>query len=150
MHFLVTLLLMMVRLMNAIGYWIGAMPCYHSTGRFVGNYKFSGRCGVCMVILRLINLVLGLMMGSSLVKILVQFAIRFLEVMHMFLGIQLVMTSKNTKSMENCFVMLICNVVSLIRSNSMLGLVHGIVVHLIISQRSMSEVEYYCSIEWHC
>lgn len=145
-----TLLSVTVGLMNVVGCWFGAMPCCHGAGGLAGHYKFGGRSGGCVAILGTLNLVLGLVLGGSLVKILVQFPVGFLGVMLMSTGIELAMASRNTESMDDCFVMLVCTVVSLVGSDSVVGFVCGIVVHLLLRIRRLSKVEYWCSIEWIC
>lgn len=97
-----------------------------------------------MALLDAVNLALGLVLWSSLVKVLEQFPLGFLGVVLMFSGIELAMDSRNTNSMEDCFVMLICTVVSLVGSDSVLGFACGIVVHLLLRLRNMSRVQQWC------
>ncbi|KAL2487870.1 molybdate transporter 1-like [Forsythia ovata] len=64
-------------IMNLIGCWFGATSCCHSAEGIAGQYKFGGMSGWCVALLGIAKLVLGL--GSSLVKILDQFLVGFLE-----------------------------------------------------------------------
>lgn len=75
--------------MNVVGCWFGVMPCCHRAGGFAGHYRwFGGRTGVCVALLGVAKLVMGLVLGTSLVKILNQFPVGFLGVMLFFAGIE--------------------------------------------------------------
>ncbi|KAL2466407.1 Molybdate transporter 2 [Abeliophyllum distichum] len=95
-------------IMNLIGCWFGAMPFCHGVGGLAGQYKFLG----------VAKLVLGLVLGSSLVKILDQFSVGVLGVLLLFDGIKLAMCSRDMNSKEESVVMLICTVVSLVGSSA--------------------------------
>ncbi|GMN39757.1 hypothetical protein TIFTF001_008993 [Ficus carica] len=97
------------------------MPCCHRAGRLAGHYKFGGRSGGCVALLGVVKLALGLFLGTSLVKILSQFPVGFLGMMLFFAGIELAMASRKLGSVDDCFVMLICTVVSLVGSDAVLG-----------------------------
>lgn len=58
-----------VGVMNLVGCWLGAMPCCHGAGGLAGQYKFGGRSGCCVALLGAAKLGLGLVLGSSLVKV---------------------------------------------------------------------------------
>ncbi|XP_044462875.1 molybdate transporter 1 [Mangifera indica] len=132
-----------VGLMNLVGCWFGAMPCCHGAGGLAGQYKFGGRSGGCVALLGAAKLVLGLVLGSSLVKILDQFPVGVLGVLLLFAGIELAMASRDMQSKEEAFVMLISTAVSLVGSGAALGFVCGIVVHVILKLRSFSG-------DWSC
>ncbi|KAL2505608.1 Molybdate transporter 1 [Abeliophyllum distichum] len=100
-------------IMNLIGCWFGAMPCCHGAGGPTEQYKFGGRSEGCVTLLGVAKLVLGLILGSSLVKILDQFSIGVLGVFLLFDRIELAMCSRDMNSKEESVVMLICTVVSL-------------------------------------
>lgn len=126
-----------VGLMNLVGCWFGAMPCCHGAGGLAGQYKFGGRSGGCVALLGLAKLVLGLVLGSSIVKILVQFPVGVLGVLLLFAGIELAMCSRDMNTKEESFVMLICTAVSLVGSSAALGFLCGIVVHLLLKLRKV-------------
>ncbi|KAL2552022.1 molybdate transporter 1-like [Forsythia ovata] len=84
-------------IMNLIGYWFGATSCCHGAGGLAGQYKFGGRSGWCMALLGVAKLVLGLVLGSSLVKILDQFPVGVLGVLLLFVGIELCSRDINSK-----------------------------------------------------
>ncbi|KAE8702953.1 Molybdate transporter 1 [Hibiscus syriacus] len=125
-----------VGLMNLLGCWFGAMPsCCHGAGGLAGQYKFGGRSGGCVAILGAAKMVLGLVLGTSLVVILHQFPVGLLGVLLLFAGIELAMTCRDMNSKGEAFVMLICTAVSLVGSSAALGFLSGIVVHLILKLR---------------
>ncbi|XP_027081430.1 molybdate transporter 1 isoform X2 [Coffea arabica] len=126
-----------VGMMNLIGCWFGAMPCCHGAGGLAGQYKFGGRSGGCVALLGLAKLVLGLVLGSSLVKILDQFPVGVLGVLLLFAGIELAICSRDMNSKEDSFVMLTCTAVSLVGSSAALGFLSGIVVYLLLRLRKL-------------
>ncbi|RZC71672.1 hypothetical protein C5167_034854 [Papaver somniferum] len=129
-----------VGVMNLAGCWLGAMPCCHGAGGLAGQYKFGGRSGGCVAILGAAKLVLGLVIGSSLVKILTEFPVGLLGVLLLFAGIELAMTSKDMNSKEEAFVMLVCTAVS-IGYNAAVGFVGGIILYLLLKLRNLSKSE---------
>ncbi|KAI3718472.1 hypothetical protein L6452_19346 [Arctium lappa] len=124
-----------VGLMNLTGCWFGAMPCCHGAGGLAGQYKFGGRSGGCVALLGVTKLVLGLVFGSSIVKILSTFPVGVLGVLLLFAGIELAMCARDMKSKEESFVVLVCTAVSLVGSSAALGFVTGMVVHLFFRVR---------------
>ncbi|OUZ99732.1 sulfate transporter [Macleaya cordata] len=128
-----------VGLMNLVGCWFGAMPCCHGAGGLAGQYKFGGRSGGCVAVLGAAKLVLGVVLGSSLVKILTQFPVGLLGVLLLFAGIELAMTSRDMNTKEESFVMLVCTAVSLVGSSAALGFAVGMVVHLLLKLRNSSK-----------
>ncbi|KAL2453588.1 Molybdate transporter 1 [Abeliophyllum distichum] len=111
---------------NLIGCWFGVMPCCHSAGGLAKKYNFGGRSGGCVALLGVAKLVLGLVLGSSLVKILYQFPVGVLGVLLLFDGIELATSSREMNSKEESVVMLICTAVSLGGSSATLGFLCGI------------------------
>lgn len=136
-----------VGLMNLLGCWFGAMPCCHGAGGLAGQYKFGGRSGGCVALLGAAKLVLGLVLGSSLVMVLDAFPIGVLGVLLLFAGIELAMTSRDMNTKEDSFVMLICTAVSLVGSSAALGFVCGMVVHLLLKLRNWHKGQP-CSTIW--
>ncbi|PWA35509.1 molybdate transporter 1 [Artemisia annua] len=126
-----------VGLMNVVGCWFGAMPCCHGAGGLAGQYKFGGRSGACVALLGGTKLLLGLLLGSSIVKILTAFPVGVLGVLLLFAGIELAMCARDMKSKEESFVVLICTAVSLVGSSAALGFVTGMVVHLLLRLRKL-------------
>ncbi|XP_009621197.2 molybdate transporter 1-like [Nicotiana tabacum] len=136
-----------VGLMNLIGCWFGAMPCCHGAGGLAGQYKFGGRSGGCVALLGVAKLVLGLVLGSSMVKVLTQFPVGVLGVLLLFAGIELAMCSRDMNSKEESFVMLLCTAVSLVGSSAALGFLCGIVVHVFLKMRNIGD-GHSCSGVW--
>ncbi|KAJ9702443.1 hypothetical protein PVL29_004263 [Vitis rotundifolia] len=128
-----------VGLMNLVGCWFGAMPCCHGAGGLAGQYKFGGRSGGCVALLGAAKLVLGLVLGSSLAKLLNQFPVGVLGVLLLFAGIELAMAARDMASKEESFVMLLCAAVSLVGSSAAIGFVCGIIVHLLLRLRNMTK-----------
>jgi hypothetical protein len=129
-----------VGLMNMIGCWFGAMPSCHGAGGLAGQYKFGGRSGVCVALLGTAKLVLGLVLGTSLVKILNQFPVGVLGVLLLFAGIELAMACRDMNSKEESFVMLICTAISLVGSSAALGFLAGMLVHVLLRLRNLSKI----------
>lgn len=129
---------MTVGLMNLVGCWFGAMPCCHGAGGLAGQYKFGGRSGACVALLGATKLVLGLLLGSSIVKILTAFPVGVLGVLLLFAGIELAMCARDMTSKEDSFVVLVCTAVSLVGSSAALGFVAGVVVHLLLRLRKLA------------
>uniref|UniRef100_A0A6N2LA85 SLC26A/SulP transporter domain-containing protein n=1 Tax=Salix viminalis TaxID=40686 RepID=A0A6N2LA85_SALVM len=134
-----------VGMMNIVGCWFGAMPCCHGAGGLAGQYKFGGRSGGCVALLGAAKLVLGLVLGSSLVMVLNQFPVGVLGVLLLFAGIELAMASRDMNTKEEAFVMLICAAVSLVGSSAALGFLCGIAVHVLLKLRNWQEKDQPCS-----
>ncbi|KAH0989690.1 hypothetical protein GBA52_001173 [Prunus armeniaca] len=126
-----------VGLMNVVGSWFGAMPSCHGAGGLAGQYKFGGRSGGCVALLGTAKLVLGLVLGTSLVTILNQFPVGVLGVLLLFAGIELAMCARDMNTKGESFVMLICTAVSLVGSSAALGFVVGMVAYLLLCIRKL-------------
>ncbi|XVF47942.1 hypothetical protein PTKIN_Ptkin03bG0150100 [Pterospermum kingtungense] len=146
-EFSATSLSVTVGLMNLVGCWFGAMPCCHGAGGLAGQYKFGGRSGACVAILGAAKMILGLVLGTSLVTILHQFPVGLLGVLLLFAGIELAMTCRDMNTKEESFVMLICTAVSLVGSSAALGFVCGMVVHVLLKLRNLCR-DQSCSTVW--
>ncbi|XP_022756506.1 molybdate transporter 1-like [Durio zibethinus] len=146
-EFSATSLSVTVGLMNLVGCWFGAIPCCHGAGGLAGQYKFGGRSGGCVAILGAAKMILGVVLGTSLVTILHQFPVGLLGVLLLFAGIELAMSCRDMNSKEESFVMLICTAVSLVRSSAALGFVCGILVHVLLKLRNWSR-DQSCSTAW--
>nr|GMD44279.1 molybdate transporter 1 [Ipomoea batatas] len=129
-----------VGLMNLVGCWFGGMPCCHGAGGLAGQYKFGGRSGGCVAVLGVVKAVLGLVFGSSIVKILVQFPVGVLGVLLLFAGIELAMCARDMSSKEESFVLLVCTAVSLVGSSAALGFLCGIIAHLLLKFRKLTGI----------
>ncbi|XP_059461778.1 probable ADP-ribosylation factor GTPase-activating protein AGD14 [Corylus avellana] len=110
----------------------GSVKYYYDERRSPRYAQENSRYGVP----KRTKLVLGLVLGSSLVKILNQFPVGVLGVLLLFAGIELSMASKDMNTKEESFVMLLCTAVSLVGSSAALGFVCGIVAHLLLRLRN--------------
>ncbi|CAF2049375.1 BnaA09g40790D [Brassica napus] len=138
--FTATSVSMTVGLMNMVGCWFGAMPTCHGAGGLAGQYKFGGRSGGCVALLGLAKLVLGLVLGSSLVGIMEKFPVGVLGALLLFAGIELAMAARDMNTKGDAFVMLVCTAVSL-GSNAAIGFVAGIVLYVVLWMRNYGRVK---------
>ncbi|GMG99038.1 hypothetical protein Nepgr_000878 [Nepenthes gracilis] len=135
-----------VGLMNLVGCWFGAIPCCHGAGGLAGQYKFGGRSGGCVALLGAAKLVIGLVLGSSIVRVLDQFPVGVLGVLLLFAGIELAMASRDMNSKEESFVMLLCTAVSLVGSGASLGFLCGMAAHLLLKLRVLDKPQAFCRV----
>ncbi|CAD5319503.1 unnamed protein product [Arabidopsis thaliana] len=126
---------MTVGLMNMVGCWFGAMPTCHGAGGFAGQYKFGGRSGGCVALLGVAKLVLGLVLGGSLVGILEKFPVGVLGALLLFAGVELAMAARDMNTKGDAFVMLMCTSVSL-GSNAAIGFVAGVLLYVVLWMRN--------------
>ncbi|CAF2113824.1 molybdate transporter 1 [Brassica napus] len=131
---------MTVGLMNMVGCWFGAMPTCHGAGGLAGQYKFGGRSGGCVALLGVAKLVLGLVLGGSLVGIMEKFPVGVLGALLLFAGIELAMAARDMNTKGDAFVMLVCTAVSL-GSNAAIGFVAGIVLYVVLWMRNYARVK---------
>ncbi|XP_022131374.1 molybdate transporter 1 isoform X2 [Momordica charantia] len=140
--FSVTSLSITVGLMNLVGCWFGAVPTCHGAGGLAGQYKFGGRSGGCVVLLGTAKLLLGLVLGSSIAKVLNEFPVGILGVLLLFAGVELAMAARDMNSKEQAFVMLICAGVSLVGSSAALGFLCAMVVHVLLWLRKLGRQQH--------
>ncbi|KAL6842647.1 hypothetical protein ACP4OV_027491 [Aristida adscensionis] len=122
--------------MNLVGCWFGAMPCCHGAGGLAGQYKFGGRSGGCVAALGALKLVLGLALGGTILRVLVQFPVGLLGVLLLFAGVELAIAARDMSSKAEAFVMLLCTAVSLVGSSAALGFLCGMVAHGLLMLRA--------------
>ncbi|CAN6442583.1 unnamed protein product [Victoria cruziana] len=137
-EFTATRISISVGLMNLVGCWFGAMPCCHGAGGMAGQYKFGGRSGACVALLGLVKLVLGFVVGSSLVEILKEFPTGLLGVLLFFAGTELAMAARDMGTKPQWFVMLVVTAVSMVGSyGAALGFVFGMVTHPLLKVKDL-------------
>ncbi|CAN6282411.1 unnamed protein product [Urochloa humidicola] len=122
--------------MNLVGCWFGAMPCCHGAGGMAGQYKFGGRTGGCVAALGAAKLVLGLVLGGSMLRVLVAFPVGLLGVLLLFAGVELAVAARDMSSKAEAFVMLLCAAVSLVGSSAALGFLCSMVAHGLLMLRA--------------
>uniref|UniRef100_A0A0E0LQA2 SLC26A/SulP transporter domain-containing protein n=1 Tax=Oryza punctata TaxID=4537 RepID=A0A0E0LQA2_ORYPU len=102
--------------MNLVGCWFGAMPCCHGAGGLAGQYRFGGRSGGCVAALGGLKLALGLVLGGSMLRVLVQFPVGLLGALLLFAGVELAAAARDMSTRAEAFVMLLCTAVSLAKA----------------------------------
>ncbi|CAM6120166.1 unnamed protein product [Calypogeia fissa] len=117
-----------VGLMNLVGCWFGAMPVCHGCGGLAGQYRFGARTGLSVVILGSVKLLVGLVFGSSLLRLLSNFPVGLLGVLLFFSGLELAMACRDMSTRMEAFVMLVVTFVALGTSNLTKGFVIGLMV----------------------
>uniref|UniRef100_A0A0D9X3D3 SLC26A/SulP transporter domain-containing protein n=1 Tax=Leersia perrieri TaxID=77586 RepID=A0A0D9X3D3_9ORYZ len=122
--------------MNLVGCWLGAMPCCHGAGGLAGQYRFGGRGGGCVAALGGLKLALGLLLGGSMLRVLLQFPVGLLGALLLFAGIELAAAARDMSTRSEAFVMLLCTAVSLVGSSAALGFLCGIIAHALLLLRA--------------
>eukprot|EP01018_Ginkgo_biloba_P022534 Gb_14916 [translate_table: standard] len=135
-----------VGVMNLVGCWFGAMPVCHGAGGLAGQYRFGARSGASVAFLGTAKVCLGLLLGTSLLKLLTQFPIGLLGVLLLFSGIELAMASRDMHSKQESFVMLMCAAISLTGSSAALGFGCGIALYALLKLRDMEFVDLFESL----
>ncbi|XP_024515740.1 molybdate transporter 1-like [Selaginella moellendorffii] len=125
-----------VGLMNLVGCWFGALPVCHGAGGLAGQYRFGATSGVAVAMLGVAKLVLGLLLGSSLVRILQAFPVGLLGILLLFSGVELAMACRDQTSRKDSFVMLSCVAISQ-GSNLAVGCVCAILLYALLQAREM-------------
>ncbi|KAL5231848.1 hypothetical protein ABZP36_030624 [Zizania latifolia] len=122
--------------MNLVGCWFGAMPCCHGAGGLAGQYRFGGRSGGCVAALGGLKLALGLVLGGSMLRVLVQFPVGLLGALLLFAGVELAAAARDMSTRAEAFVMLVCTAVSLVGSSAALGFLCGMIAHGLLMLRA--------------
>ncbi|KAH8202809.1 hypothetical protein TruAng_002972 [Truncatella angustata] len=78
-----------VALMNLLGCWFGAMPVCHGAGGLAAQYRFGARSGASIILLGVFKIVLGLVLGESLLGLLIAFPNSLLGIMVVAAGLEL-------------------------------------------------------------
>ncbi|CAM6013705.1 unnamed protein product [Sphagnum balticum] len=136
-----------VGLMNLVGCWFGAMPACHGAGGLAGQYRFGARSGFSVVFLGTAKLLLGLLIGSSLIHILSKFPVGLLGVLLLFAGLELAMACRDQNTRTDAFVMLVVTVVSLTdytSYGSAMGFGCGMVAAILLRIRETKFWEKLC------
>jgi len=133
--------------MNLVGCWFGAMPACHGAGGLAGQYCFGARSGFSVVFLGTAKLLLGLLLGSSLIHILSKFPVGLLGVLLLFAGLELAMACRDQNTRTDAFVMLVVTVVSLTdytSYSSAMGFGCGMVAAILLRIRETKFWEKLC------
>eukprot|EP01018_Ginkgo_biloba_P011223 Gb_22845 [translate_table: standard] len=135
-----------VGVMNLVGCWFGAMPACHGAGGLAGHYRFGARSGASVAFLGIAKLCLGMLLDTSLLKLLTQFPLGLLGVLLLFSGIELAMASRNMNSKQESFVILMCFAISLTGSSVALGFGCRIALYGLLKLRDMDFVDLFQSL----
>ncbi|KFA50748.1 hypothetical protein S40293_06113 [Stachybotrys chartarum IBT 40293] len=84
-----------IAVMNLTGTWFGAMPVCHGAGGLAAQYRFGARSGASVILLGSVKLVLGLLLGDSLVDLLSKYPASLLAIMVLAAGLELAMVSQS-------------------------------------------------------
>lgn len=85
----VTELGLSVAAMNVLGCWFGAMPVCHGAGGLAAQYRFGARSGASVILLGTCKLLLGLVLGTTLLDLLGSFPKSLLGIMVIAAGLEL-------------------------------------------------------------
>ncbi|TLD31094.1 hypothetical protein PspLS_02624 [Pyricularia sp. CBS 133598] len=75
--------------MNLIGCWFGAMPVCHGAGGLAAQHRFGARSGASIIILGIFKILLGLLLGETLLDLLGRFPHALLGIMVLASGLEL-------------------------------------------------------------
>ncbi|KAJ7538382.1 hypothetical protein O6H91_11G045900 [Diphasiastrum complanatum] len=131
-----------VALMNLVGCWFGVLPVCHGAGGLAGQYRFGARNGISVVFLGAFKLLIGVLLGSSLLHILAQFPIALLGVLLFFSGVELAMACRDQNSRLDSFVMLTCVGVAQASSSLALGCGFGIGLYVLLKLREADFISW--------
>ncbi|MCO5590869.1 hypothetical protein L7F22_044844 [Adiantum nelumboides] len=126
-----------VGLMNLVGCWFGALPVCHGAGGLAGQWRFGARSGAAVVMLGVGKLILGLLLGNSLVSILAGYPVGILGVLLLYAGVELAMTVRDMTRRGESFIVLLAAAISISASNAALGFVISLVVHMLLTVPDM-------------
>lgn len=82
-----------VGVMNAVGPWLGVMPCCHGAGGLAAQVRFGAKSGVAPMLLGVCKVCAGLLFGSSLFVLLREFPEPLLGGMLVVSGVELASTA---------------------------------------------------------
>lgn len=85
----VTELGLSVAAMNLVGCWFGAMPVCHGAGGLAAQHRFGARSGASIILLGSLKLLLGLLLGATLLDLLGSFPKSILGIMVAAAGLEL-------------------------------------------------------------
>jgi len=109
---------------NLVLPWFGAFPSCHGAGGLAGQVLFGARSNMSMLLLGILQIVLALCFGNSLINILKFFPISILEVLLFMTGLELATHVKDLYTKEDWIICLVTAAGSLYK-NSGIGFVFG-------------------------
>jgi MFS superfamily sulfate permease-like transporter len=123
--------------MNIVLPLFGGMPLCHGSGGLAGQYTFGARTGGTNIIEGSLEIILGLLLGSSIALIFGSFPLGIIGSMMLFVGYKLILRGYNSikkdKSIKNILPIIIITVGALI-FNMAVGFIFGMIVYYIIDK----------------
>ena len=108
-----------VGLMNMVGCWFGAMPAC------------QWRFGAAVVFLGALKMVLGLVLGSSLARLLEAYPVGILGVLLFYAGLELAMACRDQTDMADSFVVISSAAMAMASNSAAIGFVFSLVIHIL-------------------
>ena len=127
-----------VGLMNLVGCWFGAMPACHGAGGLAGQWRFGARSGAAVVFLGGLKVLLGLLLGSSLVKLLDAYPVGILGVLLFYAGLELAMACRDQTKRADSFVVIGSAAMSIATSSAAIGFAFSLGVHILFCVPDMT------------
>lgn len=132
-----------VGVMNLVGCWVGAMPSCHGAGGLAAQYAFGARGGGSIVFLGVCKMFLGLVFGSSLVKLLGHFPKTILGVMLFSSSLELIGMGLKTKpgwQQHQKYLVMVTAAVTISTKSTAIGFAAGMSTHLLMEVQRRIEV----------
>ena len=132
-----------VGVMNLVGCWFGAMPSCHGAGGLSAQYAFGARGGGSIVFLGVCKLFLGLLFGSSLMKLLEHFPKTILGVMLFSSSLELIGMGLKTKPgwrQHQKYLVMVTASVTIATKSTAVGFAAGIGTHILMEVQRRIEV----------
>ncbi|KAI9298073.1 hypothetical protein K502DRAFT_311982 [Neoconidiobolus thromboides FSU 785] len=121
--------------MNLIGCFFGSVPYCHGSGGLAGQYRFGARSEVSIIVLGVIKLLLGLILGDSLLSSISNYPTSILAVLLFVCGLELSAAAKNFSRHEekerkdrDFTVLLVTSALQLGFKSDAIGFLGGMVV----------------------
>ena len=133
-----------VGLMNLVGCWFGGMPACHGAGGLAGQWRFGARSGAAVVFLGGFKLFLGLLLGSSMVRLLEAYPVGILGVLLFYAGLELAMACRDQTNRADSFVVISSAAMSIATSSAAIGFLFSLGIHILfclpdITPKSVSD-----------
>jgi MFS superfamily sulfate permease-like transporter len=120
-----------VGLMNLVGCWFGAAPACHGAGGLAGQWRFGARSGAAVVFLGLLKLLLGLLLGSSMARLLEAYPVSILGVLLFYAGLELAMACRDQTDRADSFVTISSAAMAIASNSAAIGFVFSLVIHIL-------------------
>ncbi len=112
-------------IMNLLIPFFGGMPMCHGAGGLAGQYYFGARTGGTNIIEGIIEISLGLFLGSSVAGLFSVFPMAIIGAMMLLVGVEMAKFAKDVRSYSQIFPMAVTLTVSLL-TNMAYGFLAGV------------------------